>query len=173
MNETAQQYIQRITGHVEGKKPLVVQAATARKLGRLIEDVPGSTLRKRPAADKWSVSEIVAHLGDAEIAIGFRLRLILGAPGTPVAAYDQDSWAASGHYEKRDPKKSVEQFKAIREANLRLLRSLTPQQWKHHGMHAERGRETVERLVSMTAGHDLNHLQQVEQILAKKRKRTR
>jgi len=173
MNETAQQYIQRITAHVEGKKPLAVQAATARKLERLIEGVPGSTLRKRPAADKWSVSEIVAHLGDAEIAIGFRLRLILGAPGTPVAAYDQDSWAASGHYEKRDPKESVEQFKAIREANLRLLRSLTPQQWKHHGMHAERGRETVERLVSMTAGHDLNHLQQVEQILAKKPKRTR
>ncbi len=170
MNETAQQYIQRITAHVEGKQPLAVQAATAKKLERLIKGVPKSRLRKRPAVDKWSVSEIAAHLGDAEIAIGFRLRLILGAPGTPVAAYDQDSWATSGHYEKRDPRKSVEQFRAVREANLGLLESLTPEQWKQHGMHSERGRETIERLARMTAGHDINHLRQIERILSGKRK---
>jgi hypothetical protein len=170
MNETAQQYIQRISAHVEGKQPLAVQAATPRKLERLMKGVPRSTLRQRPAADKWSVAEIAAHLGDAEIAIGFRLRLILGAPGTPVAAYDQDSWATSGHYEKRDPRQSVEQFKAIRDANLCLLKALTPEQWKQYGMHSERGRETIERLVLMTAGHDLNHLQQIEQILSGRRK---
>src|SRR5271163_1997630 len=108
MKETAQQYIQRITANVEGKKPLAVQAATAKKLERLIKGVSTGKLRKRPAADKWSVSEIVAHLGDAEIVLGFRMRLILGAPGTPIAAFDQDAWVVSGHYEKRDPRKSVE-----------------------------------------------------------------
>jgi hypothetical protein len=167
MNETAQQYIQRMTGYVEGKQPLAIQAATAKKLERLIKGVPTSKLRKRPAADKWSVSEIVAHLGDAEIVIGFRMRLILGAPGTPIAAFDQDSWVTSGHYEKRDPRKSVEQFRVLREANLALLKSLTPEQWKQYGMHSERGQETVEHIVRMIAGHDINHLQQIERILGK------
>ena len=170
MNETARQYIQRITAYVEGKQPLAVQAATAKKLERLIKGVPTSRLRKRPAADKWSVSEIVAHLGDAEIVTGFRMRMILGAPGAPIAAYDQDSWVTSGHYETRDPRKSVEQFRVLREANLALLESLTPAQWKHYGMHSERGRETIERIVRMAAGHDTNHLQQIEGILPAKRK---
>jgi hypothetical protein len=170
MNETAQHYIQRITAHVIGKQPLAVQAATAKKLERLIKGVPTSTLRKRPAADKWSVSEIVAHLGDAEIVIGFRMRLILGAPGSPIAAYDQDSWVTSGHYEKRDPRKSVEQFSVVREANLALLKSLTPEQWKQYGMHSERGQETIEHIVRMTAGHDINHLQQIARVLPGKRK---
>src|SRR6266849_4477467 len=170
MNETAEQYIQRITAHVEGKQPLAVQAATARKLERLIKRVPASKLRKRPAADKWSIGEIVAHLGDAEIVIGFRLRLILGAPGSPIAAFDQDSWVTSGHYEKRDPRKSVEQFRVSREANLALLKSLTPEQWKHYGMHSERGQETIEHIVRMFAGHDINHLQQIERILSPKAK---
>jgi hypothetical protein len=170
MNETAQQYVQRITAHVKGKQPLAVQAATANKLERLIKGVPTSTLRKRPAADKWSASEIVAHLGDAEIVIGFRMRLILGAPGSPIAAYDQDSWVTSGHYEKRDPRRSVEQFSVVREANLALLKSLTAEQWKHYGMHSERGQETIEHIVRMTAGHDINHLQQIERILPGKRK---
>jgi hypothetical protein len=168
MNETAQQYIQRITAHVEGKQPLAVQAATAEKLERLIEGAPMSELRKRPAADRWSVNEIVAHLGDAEIVIGFRIRMILGAPGVPMAAYDQDSWVTRGHYEQRDPRKSVEQFRVVREGNLALLKSLAPEQWKHYGVHSERGRETIEHIVHMTAGHDINHLQQIEKIFARK-----
>jgi DinB family protein len=169
MNETAQQYIQRITAYVEGKQPLAVQAATAQKLERLIEGVPTSELRKRPAADKWSVSEIVAHLDDAEIVTGFRMRMILGAPGASIAAYNQDSWVTSGHYEMRDPHKSFEQFRVAREANLALLKSLTPEQWKHYGMHSERGQETIEHMVRMAAGHDINHLQQIERILPAKR----
>jgi len=91
MNETPQQYTQRIMAHAEGKQPMAVQAATAKKLERAIKGVSAGKLRKRPAPDKWSVSEIAAHLADAEVAIGWRLRLILGAPGTPIAAFDQDA----------------------------------------------------------------------------------
>ena len=167
MNETPQQYTQRIVGNVERKQPLTVQAATAKKLERLIKGVPTARLRMRPAPDKWSVSEIVAHLADAEIVGGFRMRLILGAPGTPVAAFDQDSWVTSGHYEKRDPRKSVEQFRVLREANLALLKSLKPEQWKHFGMHSERGQETIEHIVRMFVGHDVNHLRQIESLLGK------
>jgi DinB family protein len=168
MQETPQQYTQRVVGYVEGMKPLTVQAATAKKLERLIKGVSAAKLRKRPAPDKWSVGEILAHMADAELVGGFRIRLILGAPGTPIAAFDQDSWVTSGHYAKRDPRKSVEQFRALREANLALLRSLTPEQWKHYGMHSERGQETVEHIVRMFAGHDVNHLRQIERILTEK-----
>ena len=167
MKETPQQYTQRVLGYVEGKKPMAVQAATASKLTRLIEGVPVSRLRKRPAPDKWSVSEILAHLADAEIVGGFRMRLILGDPGTPIPAFDQDRWVSSGHYDKRNPRRSVEQFRTLREANLVLLKSLTREQWKHHGVHAERGVETIDRITHMFAGHDLNHLRQIERILRK------
>jgi DinB superfamily len=95
------------------------------------------------------------------------MRLILGAPGTAIAAFDQDSWVIAGHYAKRDPRKSLEQFRAVREANLALLKSLTPEQWKHYGMHSERGQETIEHIVRMFAGHDINHLQQIQRILGK------
>ena len=165
MNEIPQQYTQRILGYIEGKEPLAVQAATARKLDRLIKGASTTRLRKRPAPEKWSVSEIIAHLADAEIVIGYRIRLILGSPGIPIVAYDQDRWAASGRYEKRDARKSVEQFRVLREANLALLKSLTPEQWRHYGMHSERGQESVERIARMCAGHDINHLRQIEEIL--------
>ena len=97
------------------------------------------------------------------------MRQILSAPGTPIQAFDQDSWVIAGHYEKREPRKSVEVFRVLREANLALLKSLTPEQWKHHGMHAERGKETIEHIVRMFAGHDINHTKQIEGILAAKK----
>jgi hypothetical protein len=165
MKETAQQYTQRILGHVEGMKPMAVQAATAKKLERLIKGKSPAKLRKRPAADKWSVSEIIAHLADAEIVGGFRMRFILGAPGTAVVAFDQDAWVTSGHYDKREVWKSLELFRTVREANLALLKTLTAEQWKHYGMHSERGQESIEHIVRMFAGHDMNHLRQVEEIL--------
>jgi hypothetical protein len=169
MKETPQEYIKRMLGNAEGTDPLEVEAGTAKKLGRLVKGVSASKLRKRPAPEKWSVAEILAHLADSELVRGWRMRQILGAPGTAIQAFDQDDWAISGHYEKRDPRKSVEMFRVLREANLALLKSLAPEQWKHHGMHAERGQESIEHIVRLNAGHDINHTRQIEQILGKKK----
>jgi hypothetical protein len=171
MQETAQEYTRRILGHVEGQESLKVQATTAKKIERLIKGVSAAKLRKPPAHGKWSVTEIVAHLADAEIVGGWRIRAILGAPGTPIQAFDQNSWVIAGHYAKRDARKCLDQFRATREANLALYKLLTPEQWKHYGMHAERGQETVEHIARLYAGHDLNHIRQIEEILAPKTER--
>jgi hypothetical protein len=170
MPETVQEYKTRILGYVAGKQPLKVQAETPKKLLRLIHGVPRARLLKRPAPGKWSVGEILAHLAETELVGGYRIRMVLGAPGTPIQAFDQDTWAEAGHYAKRDPRRSLEQFRTFRQANLELLKSLKPQQWKQFGIHAERGEESVETIVEMFAGHDINHLQQVERILSPKKR---
>jgi hypothetical protein len=165
MPETPQQYTQRILANAQGQDPIKVQSTTNKKLARLIKGVPTAKLRKRPAPEKWSAAEILAHLADVEIVVGWRMRSILGAPGTPVQAFDQNAWVSSGHYEKRDPRKSLEQHRVLREANLALLKSLSREQWKHYGQHAERGQESIEHIVGMIAGHDVNHIRQIEIIL--------
>ena len=165
MSETPQQYTQRMLDNTQGQDPIKLQSATPRKLDRLIKGVPTAKFRKRLVPDKWSVAEILAHLADVEIVVGWRMRSILGSPGTPIQAFDQDAWVTAGHYEKRDPRKALAQHRVAREANLDLLKSLTPDQWKHFGMHSERGQESIEHIARMIAGHDVNHLQQIERIL--------
>ena len=167
MKETPQEYIQRILSYVAGRDPLDIQARTAKELERLIEGASATRLRQRPAPGKWSIAEILAHLADVEIVTSWRIRAILGSPGTPLQAMDQDAWVTAGHYDKREPRKSVEIFRMLREMNLALFETLTPEQWKHHGIHSVRGAETVEHIVRLYAGHDLNHTHQVEQILGR------
>src|SRR5262245_44327286 len=105
MKETVQEYIQRIQSKIAGQNPVKVQGTTAQKLARFIKGATPAKLKKRPAPEKWSVAEIIAHLADAEMAVGWRLRSILGAPGTSIQAYDQDAWANEGNYGKRDARK--------------------------------------------------------------------
>ena len=165
MQETAEEYRARMLGNTEGKNPVTLLANAPKRLEKLLKGVSPAKLRKRPAPGKWSVSEIVAHMADADLVVAFRIRLVLGAPGIQVQAFDQDTWVTALHYDKRDTKKSFEQFRAVREATVALLKSLDPEQWKLSGIHTERGEESVETIVRMAAGHDINHIRQVEQIL--------
>ena len=166
MKETVQEYVQRIKAKLGDRDPRKVLGATSKRLEKLFSKKPATRLRKRPAPEKWSAAEILAHLADVEIVQSWRIRSILGAPGIPIQAFDQDAWVTAGHYRKRDPLKSLEQFRVLRETNLALLKSLTPEQWRQHGLHSERGEESIDRIVRILAGHDLNHLEQLEHILA-------
>ncbi len=169
MKETVQEYVQRIKQKLGDQDPLKVQAATGKKLARFIKGKSPAALRKRRAPDKWSAAEILAHLADVEVVQSWRMRSILGQPGIAIQAFNQDAWVVAGHYDKKDARKSLEQFLVLREMNLALLKTLTDEQWKHHGMHSERGEESIERIVRMVAGHDINHLQQIEALLARKK----
>jgi hypothetical protein len=166
MKETPQEYTERILSYVAGQDPLDIQVRTPKALERLIKGASASRLHQRPAPGKWSIAEILAHLADTEIVTSWRIRAILTAPGTPIQAFDQDAWFTAGHYDRRDPRKSIELLRVLREVNVEVFKTLTPEQWQHYGMHAERGAETVEHIVRLYAGHDLNHTHQIEQILA-------
>jgi uncharacterized damage-inducible protein DinB len=171
MQETPQQYIERMLGYVEGKDPLEVQRSTPRKLANIVRRLGSRDLLRQPTPGKWSVAEILAHLADSELVGGWRIRLILGQNGVPLQPFDQDVWAKTFSYQRRDPKTSLETFRVLRQNNLALLRSIPKNLWQNYGMHQERGKETIAHIVRMFAGHDLNHLRQVESIANQPRKR--
>lgn len=166
MQETAEQYIQRITGYVEGQDALKVQRATAAKLEKLIQGLAPAQLKWKAEPGKWSIAEIVAHLADAEIVGSWRMRSIIGDSGTTIQPFDQDAWVSAFDYGKRDAKRSVEVFRVLRENNLTMLKALPGDAWDFYGMHLERGKETIAHIVRMFAGHDTNHLLQIERLVA-------
>ena len=90
---------------------------------------------------------------------------MISEPGSKIASFDQLSWAEALRYQDLDPLGSLRLFAQLRSANLSLYRSLTAEKWQSHGIHAERGRETVASLVKLLAGHDLNHIAQLRRTL--------
>lgn len=171
MTETTQQYVARILGNIEGKDPLKIQRTTAKKMEKAIKRLSKKQLKRRPEPGKWSIAEILAHVADTEVVASWRMRLILGSDGTPIQGFDQDVWAKTFRYEEQDPKQSLKVFRVLRENNLSLLKSVPRKLWENHGVHSERGKETIAHIVRLFAGHDLNHLQQVEKIAKASRRK--
>jgi len=173
MPETAEQYIQRILGHVEGQDAIKVQRASATRMKKAIKGLTPKQLRWKPEPEKWSIAEILAHLADAEIVASWRLRSVIGANGVTIQPFDQNVWASVFEYGKRDAKLSLEVFRILRENNLAMLKAIPPESWDNYGMHLERGKETVRHLTHMFAGHDTNHAKQIETIAEQLKKKRR
>jgi len=165
MQETAREYTKRILSYQQGMKPMTILTLAPQKITRLLRGVPGKKLATRPGRGIWSVAEILGHLADAEVVFAFRMRLILGSNRTHIQAFDQDAWAGYSHYAKQGATLSLEAYRVQRAHNIRLLKLLPRKMWNYYGMHSERGKETITRMTEMMAGHDINHLRQIERLV--------
>jgi len=165
MSETAEQYIDRILGHLGTRDPLDVLRSTADAIDALIGSRSGDDLQWTPSSSRWSAGAIVAHLADAEVVASYRIRMILASPGVAIQAFDQNAWASTFDYQHQDPATALALFRPLREAWLALVRQGGEACLDRYGLHAERGKETIRHLLRLYAGHDLNHLAQIARIL--------
>jgi hypothetical protein len=161
-----QPYITRLLGLVGDDDPMDILQSTPSRLSSLIDRASRTTLARKPSPTKWSIDEIAAHLADAELVGGYRIRMIAATNATPIQAFDQDRWATTFDYASCDAAESARLFSAHRAGTLRLLSRLPPDVFDNHGVHQERGIETIHHLLRLYAGHDRNHLAQIEAILA-------
>ena len=145
--------------------PIRVLSATASRLAELAESLGASRIEQPIAPGKWSPRQIFTHLADCELAFGFRYRQTLAEDNHTVQPFDQDKWAVT--YAAYDARQALQMFTALRHWNLALIRTLTPEQMAKAVMHPERGQETFRVLVEINAGHDINHLRQLEAVAAK------
>lgn len=169
MAESFDDYRERVLGYLGTRDPVRVLQSTPSRL----EAVAGGLRRprsiRRPAPGKWSILEIVAHMGDAELAFGWRVRSVLATPGAALAWFDQDLWAERLSYANRRMRSELERFRALREGNLELIRGVPEPTWSQcYGVHELRGRQTLSDFILLEAGHDLNHLRQIRRILARR-----
>jgi hypothetical protein len=114
------------------------------------------------APGKWTAAQLFTHLAQTEAAFGLRVRMAVTTPGYVVQPFDQDAWLL------REPVvKGPDAFRAyyaIRQFNLPLFRSLTPDERALALHHPERGTIHVEWILEMLAGHELHHLRHFETI---------
>jgi hypothetical protein len=166
MTESFLEYRTRILGYLGSRDPVGVLRVTPSQVARLLTGASRVVLTTRPALGKWSVLEIVAHLADAELALSWRIRNAIAAPGVALAWWDESVWAERLGYQNIPWRASVGRFKALRLANLALLRSLPLTAWDAcYGTHATRGRQSVRDFVTLEAAHDLNHLRQIRALI--------
>ena len=144
------------------RDPRAVVSETAARLTSQVERLGADGLKRSTAPGKWSAGAILCHLADCELAFGFRLRQALAEPYHVIQPFDQEAWGKP--YEMLDGQSALEAFAAARRWNVALLDTVAPVEFAKKLAHPERGEMTLQTIVETMAGHDLNHLAQLERI---------
>jgi len=147
---------------LDGRDPIPVITSTADHLRALTESLSPAQADAPPAPGKWSVREIIAHLADCELVFSFRLRQTLSEEHAIIQPFDQEIWAK--RYAAYDLPSALALFTATRNWNLKLLTTVDEADRHRPTTHPERGTMTLWTIVETMAGHDINHLQQLERI---------
>jgi hypothetical protein len=162
--EQAREYTAAIVDLLGTRDPMDVLTRTPDAIRDAIAGLSDAQLSQPESPGKWSLRHVVQHLADSELVWGYRLRMVLAQERPSLTGYDQDLWSERLHYERQPIDEALDRFAVLRRSNLRLLADAAPDDLRRVGVHAERGEESVSRMIGLYAGHDLLHLRQVERI---------
>jgi hypothetical protein len=149
-------------GFLDGRPIEEILAGTAARIGSLLQEIGPEKASTAPLPGKWSPAEIICHLADCELVFAIRLRQTLAEDTPTVQPFDQDDWAAT--YPGVKAEQALDVFTALRGWNLMLIRGALPGAANRQMTHPERGTMTFSDVLSTMAGHDLNHLNQLQKI---------
>jgi hypothetical protein len=147
---------------LDGRPVLEILASTAATLESLAEAIGLDRIAVAPAPGKWTPAEILCHLADCEVAFGFRLRQTLAEDNHVIQPFDQDRWSTL--YPRITAPQALAAFAAMREWNLILIRNAPPAAAAKPVKHPERGTMTFNTILETLAGHDINHILQLEKL---------
>jgi hypothetical protein len=158
-------YVRALLEVLGDREPLKVLAELDGWLDRRFAGVPEAALKRPEAPGKWSAADVVQHLADSELVLGFRMRMILTEDRPAIQGYDQDKWATTLRYSDVPLAEARAQLRALRTANLRVLDRLGPAEMERVGRHSERGPESLAHLIKLMGAHDLVHRRQIDRVL--------
>jgi uncharacterized damage-inducible protein DinB len=124
---------------------------------RLLASLTEQQAEFRYAPGKWSIKETIGHVSDAERIFAYRLLRIARGDQTPLASFEQDPYIATGNFSARKLADLLEEFSAVRQASITLIRSLDEKAWVRRGT-ASQKEITALALAFIIAGHERHHL---------------
>lgn len=117
----------------------------------------------RYAPGKWSLKEVIGHLNDNERVMAYRLLRFARGDKTELTGYDQDTFMAGVSFDSQSMAELIEDYIAIRQSTLTLLRGLSEQAWSRSGI-ANENKMSVNVLAYIIAGHELHHHRIIREI---------
>jgi len=137
---------------------------TPRLLETMLGDLPGELLHWKPAPERWSISEVLAHLAALEQVYAERVLRMVAEDSPALARYDLEGAVARGEYSRGSAGVNLALFTRTRRSTLACLVGLPASAGARTGVHSELGNITLTELLNEWANHDLGHLRQIAEL---------
>lgn len=148
----------------EGLPCLDLLEATPGILRGLTRELTPDEARWKPAPDRFSVAEVMAHLSHSE-GHCYRTRLDRFLAETRPTFEPDEAQMYLHLYRDADPEAAFDRFKEQREANVEYLRGLPSTSGERVARHREAGEITLNQMLHEWALHDLGHVRQIAELV--------
>jgi DinB superfamily len=112
----------------------------------------------------WTVRQVTHHVPDSHMNAYVRFKLALTENEPAIKAYEQQLWAELPDTKETPIEVSLAMLDSLHDRWVRLLRSITPEQWKRSFRHPELGLVTLERNLALYAWHGKHHVAHVSEL---------
>ena len=143
-------------------------AATPAILRELMCELSEDDAAWKPAPDRFSVVEVLAHLSHIE-GHCYRMRLDRFLEEEMPAFEPDDAQMHLDRYRGADAEHEFDHFEEQRETNVEFLRNLPADAGKRRAMHAAAGEITLAQMLHEWTLHDLGHIRQVAELVRARR----
>ena len=130
----------------------------------MLRDLPEDLLRWKPAPERWSIAEVLGHLGDIEMVYADRTRRMVTEESPTLEKYDGAGTVVIGDYVRGSGSENLAFFTKTRRSTVILLRSIPTDSGEREATHSELGNITLHQMLSEWASHDLGHLRQIAEL---------
>lgn len=134
----------------------------AEPLSSFYTDLPEEKADFRYAPGKWTLKELLQHVVDTERIMSYRLLRIARKDKTPMASFDENTYAENSLANNRSFVSIKEEFLALRKSTDLLIQSLTEEQLSAEGI-ASNLPVTANAVGYIIFGHLLHHKKVVEE----------
>ena len=118
----------------------------------------------KPAPDRFSIAEVLAHLSHSE-GHCYRMRVDRFVDDERPEFESDDAQMYLDLYRNRDAEDEFAHFEEQRETNVEYLRSLPADSGQRRALHREAGEITLAQMLHEWALHDLGHVRQVAELV--------
>jgi hypothetical protein len=150
---------------VDRQQVLAVLRATPQRLHGLLSGVSAEDVARAPAPGEWSALDIAVHLRVDEAIFGPRILLMAVAESPLLQGIEPGVLGQRTGFLDDDLDTTLAAFTLRRAELTRLLERLDEGGWQRQGIHETSGVQTVADIAGLLAGHDTEHLAQIEAVL--------
>jgi uncharacterized damage-inducible protein DinB len=156
------EYFGRYISRVDADSLVEAIPAYARALENFYDLLPEEKSDYRYAPGKWTLKELLQHVVDTERIMSYRLLRIARKDKTPLASFDENTFAEHSRANERSFNDIKEEFLAVRKSTDMLIRSLNEEQLSELGTAGNKP-VTANAVGYIIFGHMLHHKEVVEQ----------
>ena len=148
----------------EGLDGLDLLEATPGILRGLMHELTPEDAAWKPAPDRFSVAEVLAHLAQGEGQC-YRTRIDRFLNEEMPEFEPDDACIHLDEYREADAADSFDHFEEQRESNIAFLRTLPRSAGERRAMHTKDGEITLQQMLHEWAMHDLGHIRQIAELV--------